>query len=89
MANLQCGFLGLRDTPDARFFSHPLALSKLAHFIVDILLERKQAQSKPLLLAAPRMHERPKPGEKEQFSSYLVVGVASDHSGSARVDMYA
>ncbi|KNC50812.1 cell division control protein 45 [Thecamonas trahens ATCC 50062] len=59
----------ITDSPDLPYFVHPLALTKLANFLVDTLREAGKAP-KPFVMAALN----------KDADSYLVVGV----SGAAR-----
>ena len=68
----------IKDTPDLKYFTHPLALSKLAHFLVDTLIDmgrRPSNRCKPLILTAML------PGSDQ----CLLVGVEGQHSGSSHV----
>jgi cell division control protein 45 len=68
----------IKDTPDLKYFTHPMALSKLAHFLVDTLIDLGRAtKCKPLILCA--MHG----------DHVLMVGVEGQHSGSSHVPKYA
>lgn len=72
----------VRDSPDIKYFTHPLALSKLAHFLVDTLIDmssrRRSNRSKPVILTAFLPNEQ-----------CLIVGVEGQHSGSSYVPKYA
>lgn len=68
----------IKDTPDLKYFTHPLALSKLAHFLVDTLIDmgrRPSNRCKPLILTAMLPNS----------DQCLLVGVEGQHSGSSHV----
>lgn len=70
----------IKDTTDLKYFMHPLALSKLAHFLVDTLIDmgnRPNARCKPLILTAFLPNDQ-----------CLLVGVEGQHSGSSHVPKY-
>lgn len=68
----------IRDTPDIKYFTHPLSLSKLAHFLVDTLIDlgrRPSNRCKPLILTVMLPNS----------DQCLIVGVEGQHSGSSHV----
>lgn len=68
------------DSTDLKYFTHPLSLSKLAHFLVDTLIDmgrRPNARCKPLILTAMLPNNQ-----------CLLVGVEGQHSGSSHVPKY-
>lgn len=68
----------IKDTPDLKYFTHPLSLSKLAHFLVDTLIDlgrRPSNRCKPLILTAMLPNS----------DQCLIVGVEGQHSGSSHV----
>lgn len=82
----------LHQTPDLHFFSHPLALCKLALFLVEYLNVRTLFTFLLMLtlrITAQETNKKQKPflicAKNEQKNTYLVVGVTSmDHVQSTR-----
>jgi cell division control protein 45 len=64
------------DSPDFKYFTHPLSLSKLAHFLVDTLIDmqRSRKRNRPLMLTTILPSDQ-----------CLIVGVEGQHSGAPHV----
>ena len=90
----------LNDSPDLKHFMHPLALNKLAHFLVDTLIVRVVSVSDcshSIIDSIPPqemgMAKKIKPfivgALREATGNFVIIGLPGTHSGAASKPKYS